>query len=192
MMGLKLNIGCGRNIIPGWHNLDAVALPGVDTVADLNACRDKALPFEPDSVDEFLASHVIEHISNVLDLMEELHRIAKLGAKLVVRVPYGSSDDAWEDPTHVRAYFLQSFGYYSQPFFWRASYDYRGDWRVAQIELMVERAVLGAHPLERMNHRLMTERNVVREMVATLYAVKPIREAKRELQDRPEINFVPV
>ena len=34
-MGLKLNLGCGRNAIEGWVNVDAVALPGVAVVADL-------------------------------------------------------------------------------------------------------------------------------------------------------------
>ena len=60
--------------------------------------------------------------------MQELWRIAKPNAKMVIRVPHGASDDAWEDPTHVRAYFSNSFGYYSQPYYWRADYGYRGDW----------------------------------------------------------------
>lgn len=37
--------------------------------------------------------------------MEELHRIAKQDAIFTCRVPYGSSDDAYEDPTHVRQFF---------------------------------------------------------------------------------------
>jgi hypothetical protein len=48
--------------------------------------------------------------------MEELHRIAKPNAKVVFKVPYGSSDRAFEDPTHVRQYFLHSFDYFCQPF----------------------------------------------------------------------------
>lgn len=31
--GLKLHVGCGRTILPGWINLDASALPGVDLQA---------------------------------------------------------------------------------------------------------------------------------------------------------------
>ena len=30
----RLNVGCGRNILPDWINLDSAALPGVD-IADL-------------------------------------------------------------------------------------------------------------------------------------------------------------
>lgn len=34
--------------------------------------------------------------------MNELHRIANQIAKAVFKVPYGSSDSAFEDPMHVR------------------------------------------------------------------------------------------
>jgi SAM-dependent methyltransferase len=73
--------------------------------------------------------------TNVCLLMQELHRIAKPNGKLVIRCPHGASDDAWEDPTHVRAFFARSFGYFSQPFYWLADYGYRGDWQPAKIVL---------------------------------------------------------
>jgi hypothetical protein len=50
---IKLNIGCWRNAIPGWVNLD--------------------------SVDELLLQYVLVRIRNPLSLMQELHRIAKSG-----------------------------------------------------------------------------------------------------------------
>ena len=95
----RLNVGCGRNIMPGWINLDSVAMPGVDIVADLENCATVPLPIEDDSIDEFLLSHLIEHIRAPLPMMQELHRAAKPGAIAVIKVPYGASDDAWEDPT---------------------------------------------------------------------------------------------
>lgn len=66
-------------------------------------------------------------------MMQELHRIAKPGAKANFRLPNGASDDAFEDPTHVKQYFLQSFGYFSQPYYWRSDYGYRGDWKADKI-----------------------------------------------------------
>ena len=133
----KLNVGCGRNIIEGWKNLDQVALEGVDIVTDIDQCQTTPIPMEDESVDEFLLSHVIEHVNNPLPLMQELYRIATPNAVALIRTPYGSSDDAFEDPTHVRQYFHGSFGYFSQPFYWRADYGYRADWQVETIQLIV-------------------------------------------------------
>lgn len=185
---VKLNLGCGRHILEGWVNIDRVRLPYVDIEAELDPikCRDcfgniiHRLPFEDDSVDEFLLSHVLEHITHTLPLMQELHRIAKPGAKMVIRVPHGASDDAWEDPTHVRPYFPGSFGYFSQPYYWRADYGYRGDWLTEKIEL------IGTS----YSHSMHTGRNQVQEMVAYLTAVKPIREPLKELQVKPAVYFL--
>ncbi len=186
---LRLHLGCGRTILPGWVNIDRQRGPGVADVYDLERCRTTPLSFVEDSVDEFLLSHVIEHITDTLGLMQELHRIAKPNATLVARTPYGSSDDAWEDPTHVRAYFIQSWGYFSQPYHWRADYGYGADWQPETLELFVDKDENAALEPQAILHRVMTERNVVREMVATLRCVKPIREPKRELQVLPKITF---
>lgn len=101
----NLHLGCGKNILQGWINLDIVALDGVDIIAELNDCQNTSLPFEDNVIDEFLASHVIEHLHNLLPFMEKIHRIAKPNAKAVFRLPYSSSDDAFEDTTHLRQYF---------------------------------------------------------------------------------------
>ncbi len=186
----RLHLGCGRTILPGWVNLDMMPGNGVDVVADLDKCGEIPLPFEADIFGEFLATHLFEHLRHPLSFMQELHRIAKPGAKAVFRVPYGSSDDAMEDPTHVRLCFLQSFGYFSQPFYWRADYGYRGDWQTSRTQLLVSRKrYQGKTPQEIMTD-VTTLRNVVQEMTVELFAVKPIREPKRELQSPAPIEIV--
>lgn len=185
--------------MPGWTNVDSMFLPGVDVIADLNGCR-KNGPlqcgpnsiFATDSAEQFLLSHTLEHIQDSLALMQELHRIAKPNAICTVRVPYGSSDDAWEDPTHVRAYFIQSWLYFSQPAYWRADYGYRGDWQPERIELRLPKALTANTTAQDLLARVNRERNLVSEMVATLRAVKPVREPKRELQTPPQIMFIGV
>jgi SAM-dependent methyltransferase len=185
----RLHLGCGRTILPGWVNLDMMPGNGVDVVADLDRCAEIPLPFEVDSFGEFLASHLFEHLRNPLPFMQELHRIAKPGARAVFRVPYGSSDDALEDPTHVRLCFLGTFGYFSQPVYWRADYGYRGDWKTSLIRLLVsQKRYHGKTPQEIMAD-VMHVRNVVQEMVVELVAVKPIREPKKELQSPPHIEL---
>lgn len=186
---MRLNLGCGRSALPGWINVDAVAVPGVDVVADLDRCRAVPLPFADDSVDEFLLAHVIEHLADPLGLMQELHRIARAGAIATIRCPYGSSDDADEDPTHRRRLFLQSFGYFSQPFYWRADYGYRGDWQPTRIVLHVDRAANAGLAPDVVLRKVHELRNVVTEMVAEVVAVKPARAADRAFQQPPRIEI---
>jgi SAM-dependent methyltransferase len=185
----RLNVGCGRNILRGWINLDSRGLPGVDIVADLERCADIPIPLDDDSIDEILIAHVIEHIRVPLPVMQELHRVARPGAKVVIRVPYGSSDDAWEDPTHVRAYFLQSFGYFSQPFYWRADYGYRGDWQPVKITLVMDGKIYGKMSGNDLLEQVNRQRNVVQEMICELEAVKPIRPPRRELLAPPAVHI---
>ena len=188
----RLHLGCGRTILKDWINLDFVELAGVDVVANLDACTEIPLPFKDNSIVEFYGSHLIEHIQHTLPLMQELHRIATAGARATFRLPYGSSDDAFEDPTHVKQYFLQSFGYFSQPYYWRADYGYRGDWKTEKITLLVSEEKYQHQSFQQIYEDVMTKRNVVREMVVELTAIKPIREPKKELQTRPIIDFVMV
>ena len=186
----KLNLGCGHDTRNGWINLDAVDLPGVDVVADLSLCATTPLPFEDDSIDEFLLSHLLEHIAEPLPLMQELWRIAKPGAVMQVRVPHGAHDSAWTDPTHVRPYFARSFGYFSQPWYWRADYGYRGDWQQELISYSVSRRRFnGMMPAQIIEH-VDNLRNVVEEMVVDLVAVKPLRQPKKELMKAANIKIV--
>lgn len=188
----RLNVGCGRNVQEGWVNLDSAALPGVDIVCDLDNLRTSRIALPDGSVERFLLSHVIEHIRDSLGLMQELWRLALPGAIAEIRVPHGGSDDAWEDPTHVRAYFPGSFGYFSQPFYWRADYGYRGDWSLDKVQLLVDGARCAGLDTQAVFAKTQCERNLVREMVCELRAVKPPREAKRELQTPLTVEIVPV
>jgi len=123
---LRLNLGCGRDIREGWVNIDCSPVPGVDHVVDFD---DKpVLPFGDDSVMYSEGSHVIEHLRDPLPFMEELWRVTRPGAKAVFRCPYGSTDDADEDPTHVRRMFAGSWGYFGQPHYWRAQYNTKDEY----------------------------------------------------------------
>ena len=185
----RLNVGCGRNIQEGWVNLDSAALPGVDIVCDLESLREVPIDLPDETVSHFLLSHVIEHVRDPLGLMQELWRLAAPGAIAVVRVPHGASDDAWEDPTHARAYFPGSFGYFSQPFYWRADYGYKGDWNPDKVTLLVDRTRCASLDARETLAKTVCERNVVREMICELRAVKPRREPERSLQTRLHIEI---
>lgn len=181
---VRLNLGCGRDTWDGWVNVDRYEAPGVDVLCDLD--DHPKLPYDDDTVDEIHASHLIEHLHHPLPLLQELWRVAKPDATAVFRCPYGSSDDADEDPTHVRRMFMGSWGFFSQPFYWRADYGYRGDWHPTRVQLLL---YPGVSHLSDQEARAMIhfQRNVVGEMIATLTAVKPAREPRRELQRPPVV-----
>ena len=120
--------------------------------------------------------------------MQELWRIAKPNARMTIRIPHGGSDDAWEDPTHDRAYYANSFGYFSQPFYWRADYGYRGDWRVDKLTYLVNSEGNALLTVPEILAKVNKERNVVQEMIVGLSPVKPIREPKRELQTNFQVT----
>ena len=185
----RLHLGCGTDIRPNWVNLDARKLPGVDVVADLDDCRATPLPFPADCIDEFFGSHVLEHLRDPLACMQELHRIAKPNATAVFHVPYGSSDDADEDPTHVRRFFLHSFYYFSQLGYTHADYGYRGDWETVSIVLTVDAARHAGKGYEQLAEEIRSQRNVVREMIATLRAVKPARAPGGEKANPMRVEF---
>jgi SAM-dependent methyltransferase len=97
---VKLNIGCGNDIRPGYINCDKVEIPGVDQIVDL----DGILPFEGESIDEILLIDVLEHVNDIIKTMEELHRILKKGGRVSIRVPYWNSWATYADPTHKRGF----------------------------------------------------------------------------------------
>lgn len=185
----RMNVGCGRNTMEGWVNLDSVRLPGVDIVCDLDNLRARPIDLQDGTVELFLLSHVIEHIRDSLGLMQELWRLALPDAVAVIRVPHGATDDAWEDPTHVRPYFPNSFGFFSQPGYWRADYGYRGDWQPERLQLFVDKDRCQGLTARQILEKTRTERNMVREMVCELRCVKPLRPARRELQTLPAIHI---
>jgi predicted SAM-dependent methyltransferase/GT2 family glycosyltransferase len=72
--GLRLHLGCGTNVMPGWVNLDIEARPGV-TQHDLT----KPLPFPSGTADFVYCEHFIEHITfeQGLMLMRDVKRVLK-------------------------------------------------------------------------------------------------------------------
>lgn len=171
---MKVNLGCGRSPWGGWINVDIAPLPGVDLVLNLDDPAKITFPWADDSVDELAMVHTLEHLHYPLPLMQECWRVAKPGAQFTVVCPYGSSDDADEDPTHVRRIYLNSFGYFGQPFYHQADYGYRGDWDVSEIVLDVPAGMRRMSNQEKLA-AVMSTRNVVTQITAILRAVKPAR-----------------
>jgi SAM-dependent methyltransferase len=98
---IKINVGCGPNLKPGWVNIDLGARSPEVLTLDLR--RD--LPF-PDACAEMIyGEHVFEHLEYPLDaqhFLREAWRILKSGGVLSLGVPdaelslreYVDGDDA--------------------------------------------------------------------------------------------------
>ena len=62
---MKLNLGCGNRKNEGWVNVDKHKIFKPDVLHDLEKFP---YPFEENSVDEMLLSHVLEHIGQNPDI----------------------------------------------------------------------------------------------------------------------------
>lgn len=107
---LNINLGSGGGVLEGYYGLDLTSINGnVDIVADLN----KPLDLLPDdSVGMVYSCHVVEHVVNFIQLMEELHRVVRSDGSIEIRVPHFSNPYFYSDPTHVRYFGLYSMHYF--------------------------------------------------------------------------------
>jgi hypothetical protein len=105
---MKLNIGCCDAAMPGFVNVDIVAGPGVDQVADLSA----PWPWVDNSVEYVRAWDIIEHLPDKIMTMNEIHRVLKPGGRAEIAVPTTDGTGAFQDPTHVSFWNRRSFLYY--------------------------------------------------------------------------------
>jgi len=74
---MKVQFGCGGNILPGWENHDS----DVDITAPL--------PYPDSSVDEVFSEHCMEHVDShqAVRFLDECLRILKPGGKLRLCIP---------------------------------------------------------------------------------------------------------
>ena len=82
---MKLHVGCGNVILPGWTNLDIEKLPGVDVVDNITT-----LTKIPDnSCDIIYASHVLEHVgrNEFEDVIRTWNKKLKKNGTLRIAVP---------------------------------------------------------------------------------------------------------
>jgi hypothetical protein len=79
----RLHVGCGRERLEGWTNVDLQDLPGVDVVADVS----RELPFR--GVEHLFAEHFLEHleIDQALRFLALAHQALLPGGTIRLSTP---------------------------------------------------------------------------------------------------------
>jgi len=134
-----IELGCGRRNInllacPGESlavlGVDVQEFEGADIVTDLDGLDRGPLPKDPvargilfhwswaeqDSCQLVLSHQTLEHLRNLIPVMEEVWRICDEEAFFEVVVPYGAGKPALQDPTHVRFFTETTFRYWEPGF----------------------------------------------------------------------------
>lgn len=104
-----LDVGCGRNKFPDAVGIDYAANSTADVMHDLNIFP---YPIPDNEFEVILCRNVIEHVPNVVGLMEEIHRVGRSKADVVITTPHFSSLYSYQDPTHVRHLAYDSMEYF--------------------------------------------------------------------------------
>lgn len=108
---MKLNLGCGRHKLQGMINIDKSSKCSPDLLWDLECGLPASIG--ENSVDEIHTSHFLEHVENLIPLMNNCFKVLKPGGEFHIIVPSGHSLVwAMRDPTHKRMFFDQTFLYF--------------------------------------------------------------------------------
>jgi len=117
-------IGSGKSYDPALFNLDIEDRWHPDIVADIadrelftknfSSRRFGTVRLRRGQFDSITASHVLEHIPDLVTAMTNCLALLCEGGTMRVAVPYDLSYGAWQDPTHVHAFNEKSWLYYCE------------------------------------------------------------------------------
>lgn len=140
---IKLNLGCGKNLLQGFINFDMEYPNNYKEKGQTFIKRDlnRGLPFGYNTVDRIEAVSFLEHLmpNDMIFMMNECWRTLKNGKVLMVKVPYWKSEACWRDPTHIRGYSMETTKYFDQ----RSIEKYKTygfmPWNVEEIKMLRNR-----------------------------------------------------
>ena len=100
---MKLNLGCGKDYIDDWVNVDFYDDSKCDITHDL---EEFPWPWEDNSVSEIKIIHTLEHLGAdwkvYIKILQEMYRVCEDDAEIMVAVPSPWHWNFTSDPTHVR------------------------------------------------------------------------------------------
>jgi len=99
---IRVDLGCGgrkRNDFPPFIGIDAAYYPGVDIVRDVEK---QGIPFGDNTIDFIFSSHFMEHVGNLIFVIEECWRVLKRKGILEMICPKHDTPYAFANPDHKR------------------------------------------------------------------------------------------
>lgn len=162
----KVNLGCGYKKLEGYINVDISEHSNADLIHDC----EKDLPFEDNSIDEFLAINFLEHIDRdkIIHLFNEIWRTLKHNGVLVFRVPDAQrGQGAFQDLTHKTFFVKNTFKYFSNTYYHKL-YGIRAKFLIEELE-----EVEYHDDYWGTNYAIMGKLKAVKEVITVLPAVKP-------------------
>ena len=130
-------IGSGRMYDPQSLNIDLDDRWHPDIVADISdpklfetefvSHRFGTVRLQRGWFDNVTASHVLEHVRNLVGAMTNCLDLLTNGGLFQITVPYDLSYGAWQDPTHVHAFNERSWLYYCEWYWYLGWVEFRFD-----------------------------------------------------------------
>ena len=110
---MKLNLGCGKSKLEGFIGVDVRQFDGGSVEVVCNLGKDR-WPFDDDSCDEAVCSHMLEHLAGRerIHFFNELWRVLRKGAKCQIVTPHWASTRAYGDVSHQWPPVCEFFYYY--------------------------------------------------------------------------------
>ena len=107
-----LDLGCGSNKTEGALGADLTKGSDADVIVNFDQFY---YPFKDSSFDHIIFNHVIEHLTNVPQVMEEICRICSPDGILEGESPHFSSSASYTDPTHRHHFSYRTFDFLASP-----------------------------------------------------------------------------
>lgn len=94
-MTTKVDVGGGRDPLPGHVNVDPRDLPEVDETGTASD-----MPFDDEMLSHIHGNSIVPHIDNLNAAMDEFHRVLEPGGTLVLKATHANSTGIFQDPDH--------------------------------------------------------------------------------------------
>ncbi len=105
----RIDLGCGTQVRDGYAGVDLLALPGVAIVRNVDR---HGLPFSDSTISHIYTAHFLEHVQDLVFVMNEIHRVCCQDAIVEISVPTLLGPYSAADPTHVHLFNARTLSYF--------------------------------------------------------------------------------